>query len=182
MSHQFLVFHHYFLIFFPFLMVISLIDPKHILKHILVSKVFISSMLPVDNGCNLSTSLEKTTEPIATLEKTTELIATAEQILVGFSIPAQVQVSGNSHSMVTKSKNGIFRPKVYAATLEPSSVIDALQQEQWKAAMTDAFSALMRNRTWSLVALPNGRKAIGCKCVFKVKEHSDGTINKYKLG
>ena len=59
-------------------------------------------MLPVDNGCNLSTSLEKTTEPIATLEKTTELIATAEQILVGFSIPAQVQVSGNSHSMVTK--------------------------------------------------------------------------------
>ncbi|KAL6341973.1 hypothetical protein AAG906_038219 [Vitis piasezkii] len=46
--------------------------------------------------------------------------------------------------------------------------------------MTDEFLALMRNKTWSLVSLPNGRKTIGCKWVFKVKENSDGTINKYK--
>ena len=39
----------------------------------------------VDNGCNLSTSLEKTTEPITTQGKTTEPIV--EQILVGSSIP-----------------------------------------------------------------------------------------------
>ena len=82
---------------------------------------------------------------------------------MGSSIPAQVQVSGNSHSMVTKSKNGIFKPKVYATTLEPSLVADALQQEQWKTTIIDEFSALMRNKTWSLVSLPNGRKEIGCK-------------------
>ncbi|RVW56384.1 Retrovirus-related Pol polyprotein from transposon RE1 [Vitis vinifera] len=122
----------------------------------------------VDNGCNLSTSLEKTTEPIV------------EQILVGSSIPAQVQVSGNTQSMVTRSKNGISRLKVYATTLEPSLVVDALQQEQWKTTMTDEFLALIRNRTWSLVSLPNGRKTIGCKWVFKVKENYNETINKYK--
>ena len=122
----------------------------------------------VDNGCNLSTSLEKTTEPIV------------EQILVGSSIPAQVQVSGNTHSMVTRSKNGISKLKVYATTLEPSSVVDALQQEQWKTTMTDEFLALIRNKTWSLVSLPNGRKTIGCKWVFKVKENYNETINKYK--
>ena len=48
--------------------------------------------------------------------------------------------------------------------LQPSSVIDALQQELWKAAMADEFSTLMRKKkTWSLASLPNGRKAIGCK-------------------
>ena len=67
-------------------------------------------MLPIDNGCKLSTSSKKTTEPIAT----------TEQILVGSAIPTQVQVSGNSHRMVTSSKNGIFKPKVYVTTLEPS--------------------------------------------------------------
>ncbi|KAL6346756.1 hypothetical protein AAG906_002872 [Vitis piasezkii] len=84
---------------------------------------------------------------------------------MGLSIKhvAYAQVSGNTHSMVTRSKNGISRPKVYATTLEPSSIVDALQQEQWKIAMTDEFLALMRNKTWSLV-----------------KENSDGTINKYK--
>ena len=83
--------------------------------------------------------------------------------------------------MVTRSKNGISKPKVYATTLEPSSIVDVLQQEQWKAAMIDEFVALMRNKIWSLVSLPNGRKTIGCKWVFKVKENSNGTINKYKV-
>ena len=47
--------------------------------------------------------------------------------------------------------------------------------------MTDEFSAFLRNNTWSLVSLPAGRKATGCKWVFKVKENPDGTIHKYKV-
>ncbi|KAK6162474.1 hypothetical protein DH2020_002315 [Rehmannia glutinosa] len=46
--------------------------------------------------------------------------------------------------------------------------------------MTEEYLALLRNDTWSLVPLPTGRKAIGCKWVFKVKENPDGTINKHK--
>lgn len=46
--------------------------------------------------------------------------------------------------------------------------------------MTDEFLALQRNNTWSLVSLPEGRKAIRCKWVFRVKENPDGSINKYK--
>lgn len=80
----------------------------------------------------------------------------------------------------TRSQNGIFRPKVYAASLEPALVEEAVQQEQWKSTMNDEFSALMRNGTWSLVQLLEGRKALVCKWVFKVKENHDGTIDKYK--
>lgn len=42
------------------------------------------------------------------------------------------------------------------------------------------FSDLMRNNTWSLVELPAGRKALGCKWVFKLKENPNDSINKYK--
>lgn len=56
----------------------------------------------------------------------------------------------------------------------------ALQDPKWLAAMTDEFSALQKNSTWTLVPLPPNRAAIGCKWVFRVKENPDSTINKYK--
>jgi histone deacetylase 1/2 len=46
--------------------------------------------------------------------------------------------------------------------------------------MTEEFQALQRNETWTLVPLPQNRKAIGCKWVFRTKENPDGSINKYK--
>ncbi|WJZ84694.1 hypothetical protein VitviT2T_004287 [Vitis vinifera] len=46
--------------------------------------------------------------------------------------------------------------------------------------MIDEYSALLRNNMWSLVDLPAGRKLIGCKWIFRVKENPDGSINKYK--
>src|SRR5438270_381430 len=39
---------------------------------------------------------------------------------------------------------------------------------------------LAANKTWQLVQLPPGRKAITTKWVFKVKRHSDGTIDRFK--
>ena len=57
----------------------------------------------------------------------------------------------NVHLMVTKLKAGIVKPKVFMATREPDSVEAALQNLEWKQAMTDEFLALIRNNTWSLV-------------------------------
>ncbi|XP_059315764.1 uncharacterized protein LOC132066475 [Lycium ferocissimum] len=34
--------------------------------------------------------------------------------------------------------------------------------------------------TWTLVPLPKGKKAIGCKWVFKIKHKADGSIERYK--
>ncbi|RVW15239.1 Retrovirus-related Pol polyprotein from transposon RE1 [Vitis vinifera] len=85
-----------------------------------------------------------------------------------------------SHHMITRSKNGIFKPKAYLISTTPTSVPEALQLSHWKQAMTDEYLALLRNNTWDLVPLPTDRKLIGCKWVFKVKENPDGTINKYK--
>ena len=40
--------------------------------------------------------------------------------------------------------------------------------------------ALDQAGTWTLVDLPTGKKAIGCKCVFTVKTKADGTVERLK--
>jgi histone deacetylase 1/2 len=82
--------------------------------------------------------------------------------------------------MVTRGKTGNLKPKVFLAHSEPNSVKQALTDPQWLAAMKAEYSALMNNKTWSLVPLPAHRRAIGCKWVFRIKENLDGSVNKYK--
>ena len=53
-------------------------------------------------------------------------------------------------------------------------------RDEHLAPMRDEHLALMRNGTWSLVSLPQGRKEIWCKWVFKIKENPNNTVNKYK--
>ena len=42
------------------------------------------------------------------------------------------------------------------------------------------YDALIKNGTWTLIDLPSSRIAIGSKWGFRVKENSDGSIDKYK--
>ena len=41
---------------------------------------------------------------------------------------------------------------------------------KWKQAMNEEMQSLHKNRTWELVRLPKGKKAIGCKWVYAKKE------------
>jgi hypothetical protein len=38
---------------------------------------------------------------------------------------------------------------------------------------------LLQNKTWQILKLPKGRKAIGYKWAFKVKQNVDGEIDCY---
>ena len=55
-----------------------------------------------------------------------------------------------THPMVTRGKNGIFKPKVchvdYAYT-EPCDVKEALKHPQWKRAMEEEYNALLKNHS-----------------------------------
>ncbi|WJX71430.1 hypothetical protein P8452_55426 [Trifolium repens] len=42
------------------------------------------------------------------------------------------------------------------------------------------MKALEKNKTWSIMTLPDGKKTVGCKWVFTVKYNSDGSIERYK--
>jgi hypothetical protein len=46
--------------------------------------------------------------------------------------------------------------------------------------MDEEMAALDANATWELVVLPEDKKAIGCKWVYKVKHNADGSVSRYK--
>lgn len=68
--------------------------------------------------------------------------------------------------MVTRSKIGHLKPKVFLTHIEPSNIKQALSSPEWLAAMQAKYDALMQNDTWSLVPLPPHRAAIGYEWVF----------------
>ncbi|CAM8954691.1 unnamed protein product [Rhodiola kirilowii] len=46
--------------------------------------------------------------------------------------------------------------------------------------MEKELSALKSNNTWTFMPLPHGKNPVGSKWIFRVKRHSDGTIERYK--
>ncbi|MCO5552926.1 hypothetical protein L7F22_006445 [Adiantum nelumboides] len=64
--------------------------------------------------------------------------------------------------------------------VEPTCFEDAIGNENWENAMDEEVATLDVNQTWELVPLPEDKKAIGCKWVYKVKLKADGTIERYK--
>jgi hypothetical protein len=101
-------------------------------------------------------------------------------------IPPSLPTLSNTHPMQTRSKHGIFKPKpCYTAHLdyaltEPPNFKIASQLSQWCQAMKDEYDALIKQATWSLVPPPPNHNVVGCKWVYKLKTHSDGSIARYK--
>jgi hypothetical protein len=50
----------------------------------------------------------------------------------------------------------------------------------WKAAMEKEIATLKCVDTWTTVSRPTGRNIVGSKWVYRIKEKSDGSIDKYK--
>jgi len=67
-----------------------------------------------------------------------------------------------------------------SAQVEPSSFKEASKFECWQQAMNSELDALERNKTWTLVNLPTGKKIISCRWVYRIKHKADGSIDKYK--
>ncbi|CAI7752458.1 unnamed protein product [Closterium sp. NIES-54] len=66
---------------------------------------------------------------------------------------------------------------------EPATLKEALESsdaEEWKKAMEIKLKSIEENDTWELVELPEGRKAITSKWLFKIKSAADGKIERYK--
>jgi hypothetical protein len=56
----------------------------------------------------------------------------------------------------------------------------AKQDPKWREAMIEELNALERNKTWELVHLPAGKRAVGCKWIYTVKQNPEGKIERYK--
>jgi hypothetical protein len=90
----------------------------------------------------------------------------------------------------TRLSQGIHRPRVYidstfcysmlTTTGEPSHLIEALDDGNWKVTMDAEFDAVVRNKTWHLVPSQKGTNVISCKWVYKIKRKSNRSLDCYK--
>ncbi|XP_047257055.1 uncharacterized protein LOC107850820 isoform X4 [Capsicum annuum] len=72
----------------------------------------------------------------------------------------------------------------FSSTLSTISVPTCYSQsskhECWQKAMEEELLALKENDTWDIVSCPSNVHPIGCKWVYSIKFHSDGTLDRYK--
>jgi transposase InsO family protein len=84
----------------------------------------------------------------------------------------------NSAAHVALVSNLMALPKTPKTFQE---AITSPDQAQWRVAIQKEYSSLIKNGTWTEVdKLPNGRKALPTKWVFKIKLNSAGNIERYK--
>ncbi|GKV05988.1 hypothetical protein SLEP1_g17933 [Rubroshorea leprosula] len=65
---------------------------------------------------------------------------------------------------------------------EPTSFKEACESvnsDQWRCAMKEEMKSFHKNKTWDLVQLPKGLKAIGCHWIYKLKKGLEGNIERY---
>ncbi|GKC55403.1 retrovirus-related pol polyprotein from transposon TNT 1-94 [Tanacetum coccineum] len=63
---------------------------------------------------------------------------------------------------------------------EPKCFKQAEQDAQWREAMQKEVKALEKNGTWTLEYLPEGKRAIDSKWVYKIKFKPNGEVERYK--
>jgi hypothetical protein len=103
-----------------------------------------------------------------------------------------------THPMTTRSQANIFKPKpmfpgiikyplpkaLLAAQThglhEPTCYTEASKSPEWRTAMNQEFTALLKNGTWTLVPPNPHSNVVGCKWVFRIKRKADGSIERYK--
>ena len=117
--------------------------------------------------------------PSNTLESS---IKSKQQIELPDLAPTQLNYPISCHPMQTRSKSGIFIPKLLIASLhqEPTSVSAALANPEWQRVMEEEYQALLRNNTWVLVSSTYASHIVQSKWIFRTKFKVDGSLDKYK--
>ena len=66
---------------------------------------------------------------------------------------------------------------------EPASYEEAMMSPdsgKWQEAMQSEMESMSENQVWTLVDLPDSRKAVECKWIFKKKTDANGNVTVYK--
>ncbi|GKU90857.1 hypothetical protein SLEP1_g4801 [Rubroshorea leprosula] len=86
-----------------------------------------------------------------------------------------------SSADIAPRTNEIENPPVTSSSSHPTwSYKEAFLDPLWQQAMKEELQALEKTSTWDLVDLPPDKTLVGCKWVYKIKTHSNGSVEHYK--
>ncbi|GJT98644.1 putative ribonuclease H-like domain-containing protein [Tanacetum coccineum] len=113
-----------------------------------------------------------------------------EQIIGGLNSAPQtrrmtknLKEHGLFSSVQQRTKHKDFQNCLFACFLsqeEPKKIIHALKDPRWIKAMQDELLQFKLQKVWTLVDLPNGKRAISTKWVFRNKKDERGIMIKNK--
>ncbi|GJX86068.1 ribonuclease H-like domain-containing protein [Tanacetum coccineum] len=100
------------------------------------------------------------------------------------TIPSSSNLNAQNLPKNTSQVQPDLRSYCFSTTLnksfEPTTYYEADKNLNWIEAMNNEIEALNRNNTCTICDLPEGRKAVGSKWLFKIKYKSTGAIDRYK--
>ena len=63
---------------------------------------------------------------------------------------------------------------------KPSSFEEAVEDPTWVDAMVEEYDSIFRNSAWEIVPRLEGKSMVASRCIYKVKQAVDGSVEKYK--
>jgi len=66
-------------------------------------------------------------------------------------------------------------------TTSVTEALSSLKKDEWLKVMKEELESIKTNKVWDLVDLPKECKAIENKWILKVKQKSDGSIERHKV-
>lgn len=134
-----------------------------------------------DSGSHSNDSVIETTDNISRPDEL-QLVITTDPRISEVLFQQFTHQSTNTHHMLTRAKYGIKELRIYFAAQSiplPRTFKEALKHEGYKS-MKSECDALIKNNTGILICLPANKKISDNKWLFRVKELSDGALDKLK--
>ncbi|WKA12263.1 hypothetical protein VitviT2T_029673 [Vitis vinifera] len=83
----------------------------------------------------------------------------------------------SNHHLSESNKSFLNQLSIVAI---PNSVQEALADPRWKTVMNEEMKSLQNNETWELVKCSPGKKPIGCRWIYTMKNKADGSIERFQ--
>lgn len=78
------------------------------------------------------------------------------------------------------TRNRLRSETYFLSKIEPKTLNDALQDDDWCKAMEEEIEQIEKNKSWTLVPRPTDKNVIGTKWLFKNKLDENGEITRNK--
>ena len=96
---------------------------------------------------------------------------------------AEIATLEDANAVRALSASELIEYAFLTSGVEPRTYKEAMSRDDaglWHEASQQEYNALLEHGVWELCELPPGRKAVGCRWVYRIKMKSDGSVDRYK--